>query len=81
MNAAADDRGRLEANLAGSLALGNSAEHKRWLTTYVRHLAGEGFFPDPSVEICFNALRLMMVSHAWGVLLHWCDFLLSANML
>ena len=40
MNAAADDRGRLESNMAGSLALGNAAEYRRWLMTYVRHLAG-----------------------------------------
>ncbi|KAK9861563.1 hypothetical protein WJX84_004683 [Apatococcus fuscideae] len=41
MNAAADDRGRLESNLAGSLAMENAAEHRRWLTTYVRHLSGK----------------------------------------
>lgn len=41
MNAAADDRGRLESNLAGSLAMQNAAEYRRWLTTYVRHLSGD----------------------------------------
>ncbi len=34
-------RAHLETNMAASLALQSPAEYKRWLLTYVRHLAGD----------------------------------------
>ncbi len=34
------DRGHLEANMAAALLLQSPQEYRRWLLTYVRHLAG-----------------------------------------
>lgn len=59
MNAAADDRGRLESNLAGSLAMQNAAEYRRWLSTYVRHLSGDWLvLVDAKICICSTARSL-----------------------
>ena len=61
MNAAADDRGRLEANLAGSLALRNAADHKRWLTIYIRHLSGRSPC-SPSVRYLRHCLQQIFLA-------------------
>jgi len=37
---AADTRAHLESNVAAALALESPKEYRRWLLTYVRHLAG-----------------------------------------
>ena len=36
----ASGRRHLESNMAAALVLQSAAEYKRWLLTYVRHLAG-----------------------------------------
>ena len=35
-----DSRRQLEANMAAALALASPQDYRRWLLTYVRHLAG-----------------------------------------
>ena len=51
------DRAHLEANMAAALLLQSPREYRRWLLSYVRHLAGDTMSPLVNVTCLAMALR------------------------